>query len=70
MSLEVNNLPENVAEEWLLIDANEPVEQELTDEGIINIVANPQFTQNLKESDSDAETEKRKISTGQMLQTH
>ena len=68
MSLEVNNLPENVAEEWLLIDANEPVEQELTDEGIINIVANPQFTQNLKESDSDAKMEKRKISTGQMLQ--
>ncbi|GBM06881.1 hypothetical protein AVEN_147824-1 [Araneus ventricosus] len=56
-------LPEDEVEEWLLIDENEPVEQELTDEDIINIVVNPQPTQNLEESDSDAETEgKEKIS--------
>lgn len=54
----LKNLPEVEVEEWLLIDQNEPVEQELTDEDIINIVVNPQPTQNLEESDSDAETEK------------
>ena len=59
----LKNLPEDEVEEWLLIDENEPVEQELTDEDIINIVVNPQPTQNLEESDSDAETkEKEKIS--------
>ncbi|GBO21549.1 Jerky [Araneus ventricosus] len=59
----LKTLPEDEVEEWLLIDENEPVEQELTDEDIINIVVNPQPTQNLEESDSDAETEeKEKIS--------
>ena len=59
----LKNLPEDEIEEWLLIDENEPVEQELTDEDIIKIVVNPQPTQNLEESDSDAETkEKEKIS--------
>ncbi|GBM70630.1 Jerky [Araneus ventricosus] len=59
----LKTLPEDEVEEWLLIDDNEPVEQELTDEDIINIVVNPQPTQNLEESDSDAETEeKEKIS--------
>ncbi|KFM61616.1 Jerky protein-like protein, partial [Stegodyphus mimosarum] len=59
----LKNLPEDEVEEWLLIDENEPVEQELTDEDIINIVVNPQPTQNLEENDSDAETEeKEKIS--------
>ncbi|GBM93961.1 Jerky [Araneus ventricosus] len=59
----LKTLPEDEVEEWLLIDKNEPVEQELTDEDIINIVVNPQPTQNLEESDSDAETEeKEKIS--------
>ncbi|XP_035206673.1 jerky protein homolog [Stegodyphus dumicola] len=53
----LKNLPEDEVEEWLLIDENEPVEQELTDEDIINIVVNPQPTQNLEENDSDAETE-------------
>ncbi|XP_042910039.1 jerky protein homolog [Parasteatoda tepidariorum] len=53
----LKNLPEDEVEEWLLIDENEPVEQELNDEDIINIVVNPQPTQNLEESDSDAETE-------------
>ncbi|GBM47316.1 Jerky [Araneus ventricosus] len=55
----LKTLPENEVEEWLLIDENEPVEQELTDEDIINIVVNPQPTQNLEESDSDAETEEK-----------
>ncbi|XP_057662515.1 jerky protein homolog [Diorhabda carinulata] len=59
----LKNLPEDEVEEWLLIDENEPVEQELTDEDIMNIVVNPQFTQNFEENDSDAETEeKEKIS--------
>lgn len=59
----LKNLPEDEVEEWLLIDENEPVEQELTDEDIINSVVNPQPTQNLEDSDSDAETEeKEKIS--------
>ncbi|GBO43865.1 Jerky [Araneus ventricosus] len=59
----LKTLPEDEVEEWLLIDENEPVEQELTDEDIVNIVVNPQPTQNLEESDSDAETEeKEKIS--------
>ncbi|GBO26859.1 hypothetical protein AVEN_94644-1 [Araneus ventricosus] len=59
----LKTLPEDEVEEWLLIDENEPVEQELTDEDILNIVVNPQPTQNLEESDSDAETEeKEKIS--------
>ncbi|XP_035206294.1 jerky protein homolog [Stegodyphus dumicola] len=59
----LKNLPEDEVEEWLLIDENEPVEQELTDKDIINTVVNPQPTQNLEENDSDAETEeKEKIS--------
>ena len=59
----LKNLSEDEVEEWLLIDENEPVEQELTDEDIINSVLNPQPTQNLEESDSDAEMEeKEKIS--------
>ena len=61
----LKNLPEDEVEEWLLIDENEPVEQELTDEDIINSVVNPQPTQNLEESDSDAETvEKEKNPLG------
>ena len=56
----LKNLPEDEVEEWLLNDENEPVEQELTDKDIINIVVNPQPTQNLEESDSDAETEEKK----------
>ncbi|XP_035208013.1 jerky protein homolog [Stegodyphus dumicola] len=70
----LKNLPEDEVEEWLLIDENEPVEQELTDEDIINIVVNPQPTQNLEENDSDAETEEKKRngrkSAGQKLQNH
>ncbi|XP_071033139.1 jerky protein homolog-like [Parasteatoda tepidariorum] len=55
----LKNLPEDEVGEWLPIAENEPVEQELTDEDIINIVVNPQPTQNLEESDSDAETEEK-----------
>ncbi|GBM62577.1 Jerky [Araneus ventricosus] len=55
----LKTLPEDQVEEWLLIDENESVEQELTDEDIINIVVNPQPTQNLEESDTDAETEEK-----------
>lgn len=34
----LKNHPEDEIEEWLLIDEIEPVEQELTDEEIINII--------------------------------
>lgn len=53
--------PEDEVVEWLLIDDNEPVEEELTDEDIISSVVNPQPpTQNPDDSDSDAETEEKK----------
>ncbi|GLV38199.1 hypothetical protein CBL_12845 [Carabus blaptoides fortunei] len=44
----LTNPPDDEVEEWLLIDEIEPVEQELTDEDIINIEVNPQPTQNLE----------------------
>lgn len=57
------NMSEYEIEEWLGIDDNEPVEQHLTDEDIINTVINPQLAENFQESDSDLETEeKEKIS--------
>ncbi|XP_035217924.1 jerky protein homolog [Stegodyphus dumicola] len=61
----LKNLPEDEVEEWLLIDENEPVEQELTDEDIINIVVNPQPTQNLEEKMTQMpKRKKRKKSAG------
>ena len=55
----LKNLTEDKVEEWLLNYENEPIEQELTEEDIINIVVNAQPTQNLGESGSDAETEEK-----------
>lgn len=54
----LKNLPEDEVEEWLLIDENKPVEQELIDDEIIKIVINLQLTQNLEDSDSEAKERK------------
>lgn len=65
-SLTNNNPLENVSgeelAEWTQIDSNEPTEQDLTDEDIIQSVVSSQ-QHNLEESDSDEETEgKERIS--------
>lgn len=59
----LENIPVEEILEWVDSDMNEPIEEELTDEAIVQSVVNPQPI-NLEEPDSDDGDERKRVSWG------